>query len=290
MKRSFKFNTILFSTILITSSVLQSCGGSEASKQATTEAANKEKTEVVYNTDSPESMIAAIIKACGGNDKLRALKDVSYMYYYVKPDGKKDISEEKYIFDDEVSWARYTTHQENVSPDLEGEVVQYFDGKSAHAYHNGQALEDSKDIGSSSFLRQANYMWFMMMFKLNDPGTVLNYKGSEYRDAIKYDMLEVTYDPSVTGKEQNDIYTLYINPENHLVEQFKFSLPALGIEKPVLLAKLTYDEIDGIQVMTRRQMFSPAPEGNGMVPMVDQVLKNIKFNNGFTAEGLSKEV
>ena len=277
----------MMSVLFLTGLAFQGCGGAENEVVDTA----AEKTAITpYDTSDPASMITAVVKACGGNDKLRSLKDVSYEYRYITPEGKRDISQEKYIFDQEASWAKYTIHEQNALPDLKGGIVQFFDGETARVYHEGKPLEDPKAVGNCNFLRQANYMWFMMMFKLNDPGTVYEYKGKQYLDGVKYDKLEVSYDPAITGKEQNDIYTLYINPKNHLVELFYFSLPAFGIEEPILLAKLTYEEIDGINVITKRRMFKPNPAGNGMVPMVEQSLNNVKFNNGFTLEGLSKEV
>ena len=75
-----------------------------------------------------------------------------------------------------------------------------------------------------------------------------------------------------------------------MVESFKFSLPAFGVEAPVLHAQLTYEEIDGIQVITKRIMTAPSPDGTEMLPLVDQQLSNIKFNNGFTTEQLRKDI
>ncbi len=292
MKTQFKFKT-LFIVVIAGSVVLYSCS-EPAENISNDDYQAEEVTEViepiVYDTNSPESMLNAVAAACGGMDQLKALNDISFDYHYLKPDGKKDISVEKYIFDNEVSWANYSVHEENVSPDLEGNIVQYFDGEKAFAYNNGEALSDPKVVGTSQFLRQANYMWFTMMFKLTDPGTIHKYMGQEDVDGTVYDLVNVSYDPAVTGKEQNDIFILYINPETHMVESFKFSLPAFGIEAPILLAKLTYEEIEGLQIVTRREMMAPSPDGNGMVPMVEQLLKNIKFNNGFTAEVLSKEI
>lgn len=246
--------------------------------------------KVVYDTNDPKTMILAIGEACGGIDKLKSLHDVEYDYHYVAPDGKKEISKERYIFDNETSWARYSVHELNVAPDLEGDIVQYYDGVAPKVYHMGQLLDDPTIVGTGQFLRQANYMWFNMMFKLNDPGVITTYQGQEEVEGSTYDLLHVTYDAAVTGKEENDIFILYINPETHMVESFKFSLPAFGVQEPVLHAQLTYEEIDGIMVITKRMMTGPAPDGSGMVPMVDQQLKNIRFNNGFTAEQLSKDI
>ena len=169
-------------------------------------------------------------------------------------------------------------------------MVQFFNGEKSSVYNNGEAVEDPKVVGTGQFLRQANYMWFTMMFKLTDPGTIQEYKGQEEIDGVTYDVVMVTYDSESTGKEQNDTFILHINPETKMVESFNFSLPAFGVEQPVLLAKLTYTEIDGIHVISNREMFAPAPDGSGMTPMVSQTLENIKFNNGFTEEQLSKDI
>lgn len=248
------------------------------------------KTVVVYDTNNPKTIINAIGVASGGFENLKALKDVSFDYSYVQPDGKKDISQERYIFSNEASWAKYTAHEINVAPHLDGNVIQFYDGEKAAVYNKGKAVEDAAITGVGQFLRQANYMWFTMMFKLADPGTLYKYEGQEVVDGKTYDKLLVTYDPEVTGKAVNDIYILYVNPVTHLVDQFKFSLPAFKVNEPVLLAKLTYTDIDGIKVITRRQMFSPASDGKSYNPMVDQKTTNVKFNNGYTTEQLGKIV
>lgn len=250
----------------------------------------EEKMAVVYDTTDVSTMIAAIEEANGGTEALRALKNVEYDYYYLKPDSTIDISKERYIFEDETSWAKYTTHQVNVPAELEGDVVQFYDGKSASCYIGGEMIEDEKTIGMGQFLRQANYMWFNMMFKFQDPGVIANYNGRKEHKGKLYDMIDISYDSTVTGKAQNDAYVLYVNPETHLVDYFNFSLPALGVNVPALHAELTYEEIDGIQVVTKRMMYTPNPETGEMGVMVDQELKNVSFNNGFDKESLAKEV
>jgi len=289
--KHLKLNPILVITALIIAGVFISCNNAE-NKTEKTVTENKEESveKVLYDTGSPKSMLLAVSEACGGIDKLRSLNDVEFDYHYLSPDGKSEVSKERYIFDNEISWARYSVHELNVSPDLEGDIVQFYDGESITVHHNGIALNDSTAIGTGRFLRQANYMWFNMMFKLSDPGIIYKYEGQKEIEGAKYDVVNVTYDPEVTGKEQNDIFVVYINPETHMVESFDFSLPVWGIMEPVLHAQLTYEEIDGIMVITRRIMTSPDPNGNGMVPMIDQQLKNVRFNNGFTAAQLRQDI
>jgi len=247
------------------------------------------KTEKLpYNTNDTKGMLLAVSEANGGIENLKALKDVSFDYDYISPDGKKDISEERYIFSNEVSWAKYTTHQVNFPPNLEGDIVQLYDGEKAFTYLNGKQFDDPKVIGTSQFLRQANYFWFTMMFKLTDDGVISKYQGQKEVDGTNYDILHVTYDPEITGKAENDIFILYVNPETRMVDNFYFSLPAFGVTQPVLHAQLTYKKINGIQVITRRLMKGPTPDGKGMAIIVDELTKNVKFNNGFTKEQLSK--
>lgn len=250
----------------------------------------EEQATVTYNTSDPKSVLYAVAEATGGMANLKALKDVSFDYSYVQPDGKKDVSTERYIFKNEASWAKYTTHEVNVAPALKGDVIQFYDGEKAFVYNNGKAIEDPSIVGVGQFLRQANYMWFTMMFKLEDPGTIYKFDGQETVNGTLYDKIHVTYDPEITGKAENDIYIVYVNPETHLVDQFKFSLPAFKVLDPVLLAKLTYTEIDGIQVISRREMFAPAPDGSGYGPMVDQKTTNVSFNNGYTTEQLASTI
>jgi hypothetical protein len=224
--------------------------------------------KIAYNTAEPKSMLLAVQEANGGMNKLKSLKDVEFEYYYMSPDGKKDISTERYIFDGEASWAKYTQHEINVSPGVEGEIVQFYNGESAKAYNNSNPMEDEAVVGLSQFLRQANYMWFTMMFKLSDPGLIYEYQGQKEMKGTNLDAVKVTYDPNVTGKAVNDIYIVYINPETKMVESFDFSLPAMGVEAPILHADLTYTEIDGIQVITKRMMTSPKPLITLTIPII----------------------
>ncbi len=286
-----KLNRNLFIAAIIISGICISCKNGP-NKTGTTAIENEaEPTEKApYDIENPKSMLLAVAEACGGLDKLKSLNDVEFDYHYISPDGKREISKERYIFDNEISWAKYSVHELNVSPDLEGNMVQFYDGDSTKVYNNGQRLNDPTIVGTGQFMRQANYMWFNIMFKLTDPGTIYKYEGQKEIDGSKFDLVNVSYDPEVTGKEQNDMFILHINPETRMVESFNFSLPIFGFEQPVLHAQLTYEEIDGIMVITRRIMTAPSPDGNGMVPLVDQQLKNIHFNNGFTAGQLDQDI
>jgi len=128
-----------------------------------------------------------------------------------------------------------------------------------------------------------------MPYKLTDKGTVLKYLGKEDYNGISYDKMEVTYDPAITGKEQNDIYILYVNPTTKMIDRFYFSLPFLGVNVPAIIANYQYEDIDGQKIATKRTYFMPNEKGEyGEDPSLVQTLTNIKFNNGFTPENIMK--
>ena len=242
------------------------------------------ETAPVYDITNPASMLEAVAYAHGGWDDLYNKKDVQYNYTYMMGDGKKDISTERYIFDSEASYAKYSTNEVNAMPGTEGEVVQYYDGAKAMAMVDGKVVDDPAATGGADFLRRANHFWFVMPYKLSDKGNIFKSLGKEEYNGISYDKLEVTYDPAVTGKEQNDSYILYINPETKLIDRFFFSLPALGVNVPAIAANYTYEDVNGQKIATKRTYFMPNAKGayDTENPSIAQTLTDIKFNNSFT--------
>lgn len=243
--------------------------------------------EPVYDTTNPETILAAIEHSHGGWNDLWKKGDVEYTYTYHSPaNDKKDVSIERYIFSSEASFGKYSQHEINVMPDTEGEVVQYFNGNETVVLVNGEKTDDPQGNAVGEFLRKANHFWFVMPYKLNDSGTITTYQGQEEHNGTTYDKLHVTYDPEVTGKEQNDIYILYVNPETKLIDRFYFSLPFLGVNEPVIIANYEYEDIDGQLVSSKRTYFLPSEQGYAEDPSIVQTLSNIKFGNGFTEETL----
>nr|WP_299070236.1 DUF6503 family protein [uncultured Allomuricauda sp.] len=268
--------------------LLASCGQKAKKMEVTTEdISGAVLPEPIYDTNEPKTILAAVAHAHGGWNDLWKKKDVEYTYdYRVPSNGKADISTERYIFDSEASFGKYSQHEINIMPDKDGEVTQCFDGKETMVMVNGEKNEDPQLIAVSDFLRRANYYWFTMAYKLNDKGTVAKYLGQEEYNGKMYDKVHVTYDPEVTGKEQNDIYILYVNPETKMIDRFFFSLPFLGVEEPVIIANYEYEDIDGQLISTKRSYFMPSEQGYPEEPGLVQTMTNVKFNNGFTIETL----
>ncbi len=286
-----KTSQIIKATMLSLCLVLICCNQKKESDTAT-ETKKTEETippkekEITYDVNQPKTIIKAIAQASGGWNTLWNLKDVEYTYTYEQADGKKDVSIERYIFDGEYSWAKYTTHQVNVLPEGDQSIIQNYTKGKASVSMDGKEVADEKMLGTADFLRQVNYYWFMMNFKIGDPGTTYEYLGQETLDGKTYDKVTVTYDPQKTGKEANDAYILYVNPDTKLIDQFYFSLPAWGINETVLLMKVKYTEIDGIQVPTHRYAYIPDDKGQfPEEPSLSEISTDVKFNNGFKPEG-----
>lgn len=236
------------------------------------------------NTDAKSlELLDALVGVNGGYEKLATKKDVQFHYVYDNFDKGKDVSTERHIFDGEHSWASYEQHDLNVMPGMEGLALQSLvDGTPAITL-DGKSITDEKAMGGTVFLRKVNFYWFTMMYKLKDPGTNYKHLGTEKVGDITYDKVSLIYNADVTKKEKNDEYILFFNPETHLIDQFFFSLPDWGIEKPILKMTLAYETIDGMIISTVRKGFMPSETG-GYMPIGVYTFSDIKFNNDFKKE------
>lgn len=226
------------------------------------------------------TLVKFMVEAVGGTERLRALKDVEYEYTYLQPDGKKDVSLERYIFDGELSWAKYLTREAFVAPQLEGELVQGFDGSESWATLNGSLIDDPNLNKINDFMRKTNFYWFTMMFKLLDPG--INYKRLPSRvvNGVEYDVVEVFFEEGV-GDAQ-DTYVLYVNPVTHLIDQFLFTVMDFGMSQPLLMV-VKYAEVDGLKLPTARSYVASDWEGNIRGDKwTAEISDKIRFGNDFT--------
>jgi len=229
-------------------------------------------------------LLDKMIGVTGDYSKLRAKNDVSFNYVYDNFDAGKDVSQERLIFDGEQSWASYSTHQRNVLPKQEGVAEQSLINGVPQLTLNGKFVTDKEALGATVFIREVNPFWFTMIYKLKDNGTIYKHMGTEEVDGTVYDKVSLKYNNAVTGKVADDEYILYFNPNTHLIDLFYFSLPAFGVNAPILKMTLSYDVIEGIYIPTTRESFGPNPETGEYQLGGRYTFKEIKFNNGFTAE------
>ncbi|MDO5973044.1 DUF6503 family protein [Flavivirga jejuensis] len=227
-----------------------------------------------------------MVEKVGNYNSLRKKKDVIYTYKYQTPDGKSDVSTEKYIFNGELSYGSYKQHQRTF-PDLEGEIEQGYDGSEYWLKHNQKVLNDTTRLKRVAFNRPTNFYWFTMFQKLLDTGLNYEYIGEKTLNEIAYDIVKVTFN-SNEGK-LTDIYQLYLNKNTLLVDQFLFTVADFGIMETPNLMTVQYEEIDGMLIPTKRRY--KKSNWNAEVsdkPWIEVTWSNIRFNNDLNMTDFKK--
>ena len=176
--------------------------------------------------------------------------DVVYTYNYATPDGKSDISTEKYIFDGELSYGEYKQHQRTLS-ELEGTMEQGYDGKEYWLKVNGKLINEEKALKRVAFNRPTNFYWFTMFQKLLDPNLKYEYLGEKGMDNKNFDIVKVSFESK--NDKPTDIYQLYINKATGMVARFLFTVADFGVIEKPLLMQLEYQEVDGFLIPSKRK-------------------------------------
>ncbi len=269
-----KFN---FLVLIIFSCFFFSCNNKSQSHS------QKEAPQKIQNKG--HQLIYGMVQKVGDYNDLLKKKDVVYTYTYQTPDGKTDVSTEKYIFDGELSYGAYQQH-ERTYPNIEGLVEQGFDGKEYWLKHNGKPLSDDKMLKRVAFSRPTNFYWFAMMQKLLDPGLTYEHLGEKSIDNINYDVVKITFNSE--DHKPKDIYQLYINKKTALVDQFLFTVAEFGKMEPNIM-KMEYEEIDGLLIPTKRQYKKSNWEAEvSEEPWINVNWSNIKFNNNLSKPDFKK--
>lgn len=224
-------------------------------------------------------LVDRLVSKVGSMADLHQRRDVQYTYVYRTPDGKADISEERYLFNGELSWARYPIHDVFALPGAPGEVVMAVGPSGPWVTAGGKRMTDPQMVGAASFLRPTNFYWFAMFQKLQDPGVNLEPMSPQTVNGTKYERVKMTFDSQ--GAAKTDDYVLYFNPRTGLVDQFLFSVRGAGIEGPFLM-KVEFENVDGLLLPTRRKY--AAADWTGKVTKeawTDEIMLGVHFNNGF---------
>lgn len=239
----------------------------------------------VFQNEGHE-LVYKMVQKVGSYKKLASYEGVEYTYTYKTPDNKTDISNEKYFFENELSYGEYVKHERTL-PELEGVIEQGYDGNEFWLKHNGNILKEENYLKRVKFNRPTNYYWFTMMQKLLDPGLKYEYLGDKVIEGGSYDIVKVTFE-SVDDKP-TDIYQLYINKETLLVDQFLFTVADFGKMEIPNLMKVKYEEIQGILIPTKRKYKKST--WDALVtdePWVEVNWSNIKFKNKIRKEDFAK--
>ena len=266
-------------TIIILSCLSISCNNENQS--------NAQKYSDLKFQNKGHQLVYNMVEQTGDFNKLLDKKNVVYTYTYQTPDGKMDISTEKYIFEKELSYGRYNQH-ERTFPQLEGLIEQGFDGTEYWLKHNGKILIDESLLKRVAFNRPTNFYWFTMMQKLLDPGLNYEFLGEKIIGNKDYDIVKITF--NTQPDKPTDIYQLYINKKTSLVDQFLFTVADFGMMEIPNLMKLEYEKIDGILIPTQRKYKKSTWNADvSDKPWVSVNWTNIKFNTDLTNQDFKKE-
>jgi hypothetical protein len=246
---------------------------------------SKLTTKAPQFQNNAQKLVYDMIQKVGDYTTLAAKKDVIYTYTYQTPDGKKDVSTEKYIFDGELSYGKYDTHQRTFA-DLKGSIEQGFNGSNYWLKHNGTVLNDADRLKRVAFNRPTNFYWFAMWQKLMDPGLTYEYIDETTIGSNQYDIVKVSF-KSMDGKPK-DIYQLYINKTTSLVDQFLFTVADFGVIDTPYLMKVTHENVDGILIPAKRKYKKSTWDGHvSDDPWINVSWTNIRFNNNLSPSDFS---
>ena len=248
----------------------------------------KEKVEMQKEVKTPtfknkgHELIYNMVEKVGNHKTLWGKKDVVYSYTYTTPDGKSDMSTEKYLFNGELSYGLYQKHERTLA-ELKGQIEQGYDGETFWLKNNGKLINDTTALKTVTFNRHTNFYWFTMLQKLLDPGLNYEFLSEQTIDDKAYKVVKITFEK--TGDKPTDTYQVYLNKESGLVDQFLFTVADFGVIEKPLLMKLEYEEVDGVWIPTIRKYKQSTWNADvSEKPWIHVNWKDIKFNNGLSKD------
>ena len=108
-------------------------------------------------------------------------------------------------------------------------VLMNINTREGDVYLDGQKLEGAdRDtyLGRAAQIWKGETYWFLMPYKLRDPGVVLNHEGEETIDDVTYDIVHVSFDGPGMADDQ---FWAYVNQDTHLMDRWRYQL-ARGAE------------------------------------------------------------
>lgn len=237
------------------------------------------KTIVEHNKKGLK-LVAQLVEKVGSYKDLLNKNDVIYTYTYTTPDGKADVSTEKYLFDGELSYGKYEKHERTLT-NLVGTIEQGFDGAEFWLKNEGEIIRDSIALNRVKFNRPTNFYWFTMFQKLLDPNLIYEYLGEQIINKISYDIVRISFE----SKDENptDIYQIYINKETQLVDQFLFTVADFGVIQEPYIMQMEYEKVDGMLIPSKRKYKKSTWDAIiTQEPWITVDWTDISFNNGLT--------
>ncbi|RBP28419.1 hypothetical protein DFR65_10736 [Oceanihabitans sediminis] len=264
--------------VFLFSLLFTACGNKEEKSNVSGEGKvveQAEQIETIAFQNKGHELVYKMTQKTGSYQDLLDLKDVVYEYTYRTADQKEDVSIESYIFDGELSHAKYLKHERTLA-ELEGEMEQGYNGKDFWLKIDGEEITDANSVASVVFTRKTNFYWFAMMQKLLDPGINYEYLGQKQLEGENYEVVKVTFQSA--ADEATDIYQLYMNPKTDLIDQFLFTVVSKKVTDPILM-RVSYENIDGVLIPAYRKYTKSDWDATVIKDVwVEEISNNIQFN------------
>jgi hypothetical protein len=178
-------------------------------------------------------------------------------------------------------WDRFTGEYRVSGKNREGEeqlVIMNVNTKEGRGWKNGQEVTDPKDLLAFGYRRFINdTYWLLMGFKTFDPGVTREYAG-EKADAsgAMHDIVKLSF--ANVGLTPGDVYWMWVNRDNGLVDQWHMKLQGMKPEEePSVVMFHDYRRFGGLLISTRREM-----AGGSVIRLDDVTVAKTVPNGAFT--------
>jgi len=201
---------------------LLACQAQESAKNEPAFDASKSDPKAVQVVDGMQAAI-------GMTEQWPQARYISY-YWVAAREGQK-LAEHRH------DWDRVTGRYRLEGVNREGQhVVSLFNVNTMHGdvFLDGQKV--TVDSMRQKFLEgaYASYIndsyWFLMPFKLKEPGVILTYDAERQADGNIFDVVKVTFDS--VGLTPGDTYWVYVDRKDNLIKKWEYFLQGWPEDRP----------------------------------------------------------
>ncbi len=188
-----------------------------------------------------------VMKALGGKERWDKLTGIRWGFGASADDTVR--SERRH------SWNKHTGWHRVSGKNRMGEsycIMESLNDSTGMAWVNGNKIEgDSlqKLLGFARRVWTNDTYWFLMPYKLRDPGVMLSYLGPDSSGV--YERLGLTFDH--VGQTPGDRYTVFVNRKNNRVEKWEFQLEG-SVPPPEASTWEGWEEHGGLWFATAHRM------------------------------------
>ena len=170
----------------------------------------------------PRAIVIAdqVMQALGGKDRWEKLPGLRWSFEFASNDTVK--SYRHHSWDMRTGWHRV---EGKTRAGVSFCFMHPVGGAGGMAWMNGAAMEaDSaaKLSKRAQSLWTNDSYWFLMPYKLRDPGVTLKYEGEATQGDTTFDKIALSFEQ--VGETPGDHYWIYVDRKNHRVEKWEYIL------------------------------------------------------------------